>query len=62
MRSGEAHRLERTDIYQAKHIITLNKPEKHSRARMFKVSENLIEMLNNLPKKDPRSFPCALKG
>ena len=61
-RSGEAHRIEWINIDRAKLIITLNTPEKHSKARMIKVSEQLIGMLYNLPKTDKLVFPCSLKG
>ena len=46
MRSGEAKRLQWTDIDKEKHVITLNDPEKGSNPRMWRVSETLIEMLN----------------
>jgi len=62
MRSGEAHSLEWINIDTAQRIITLNKPEKHSKARMFKVSQQLIDMLNNLPKRSEKVFPCSKKG
>jgi integrase len=62
MRSGEAHSLEWINIDRAKLIVTLNKPEKHSLPRMFKVTEQLIEMLYNLPKTDTAVFPNSLKG
>jgi len=62
MRSGEAHRLEWINIDTSQRIVTLNNPEKHSKARMFKVSQKLIDMLNNLPKKSERIFPCSKKG
>jgi integrase len=56
MRSGEAKRLEWTDIDFEKSIVTLNKPEKGSLARMWRVSLNLITMLNLLPKTSIRVF------
>jgi integrase len=62
MRSGEAHRIQWINIDRGKLIVTLNNPEKHSNARMFKVSEQLIEMLNNLPKKGIYVFSGSLKG
>ncbi len=46
MRSGEAKRLQWTDIDKEKRVITLNDPEKGSNPRMWRVSETLIEMLN----------------
>ena len=62
IRSGEAHKIEWTDIDAEQKIITINKPEKHSNARMFKVSAKLIEMLNNLPKTSTYIFNCSKKG
>jgi len=56
MRSGEAKRLEWTDIDFEKSVVTLNKPEKGSLARMWRVSLNLIAMLNLLPKTSIRVF------
>ena len=62
MRSGEAKRLEWTDMDTEKRIITLNEPEKGSNPRMWKVSTQLIEMLNALPKTCEQIFPGSLKG
>jgi len=59
MRAGEAIRLEWTDIDFERHIITLNKPEKRSNPRMWKVSSELIAMLKNLPKENERVFGKA---
>ena len=56
MRSGEAKRLEWTNIDLAKSIITLNNPEKGSNPRMWKVSAKLIAMLYHLPKESQRVF------
>jgi integrase len=62
IRSGEAHQIQWTDIDAQQKIITINKPEKHSNARMFKVSTKLIEMLNNMPKTCTHVFNCYKKG
>jgi integrase/predicted RNA-binding Zn-ribbon protein involved in translation (DUF1610 family) len=62
MRSGEAKRLQWTDIDREKRIITLNEPEKNSNPRMWKVSPTLIEMLNALPKTCEQVFAGSLKG
>ena len=59
MRAGEAVRLEWTDIDFERRIITLNKPEKRSNPRMWKVSNKLIAMLKNLPKKGQKVFGTA---
>ena len=56
LRVGEALRLEWKDIDAKNCTITLNHPEKHGVCRMFKVSSELIAMLNNLPKKSDRIF------
>jgi len=56
MRSGEANKLEWTDIDTNNRIITLNNPEKNSNPRIFKVSSKLIDMLNALPKVSRRVF------
>lgn len=56
MRSGEANRLEWSDIDLERKTITLNNPEKNSKPRIFKVSSELIAMLNSLPKTSSRVF------
>jgi integrase len=56
MRSGEAKRLQWTDIDFEKCIITLNLPEKGSNPRMWRVSAKLTAMLNNLPRESQRIF------
>jgi integrase len=62
MRSGEAKRLQWTDIDHEKRIVTLNEPEKGSNPRMWRVSTALIEMLNALPKTSEQVFPGSLKS
>ena len=49
-RSGEAWRLEWTDVDSERNIITINSPEKNRLPRQFRVSSKLIAMLNVLPK------------
>ncbi|PVX26107.1 MAG: recombinase XerD [Candidatus Bathyarchaeum sp.] len=56
MRSGEAKRLQWTNIDSERRIITLNEPEKGSNPRAWKVTSELIGMLNSLPKKSHRVF------
>jgi len=56
MRIGEASRLEWTDLNLQNNTITLNEPEKHGKARMFKASVKLIGMLQALPKKNEGIF------
>jgi len=56
IRVGEALRLEWKDIDAKNCTITLNNPEKYGICRMFQVSNELIAMLYNLPKKSDRIF------
>jgi integrase len=56
MRSGEAKRLLWTNIDSERRIITLNDPEKGSNPRVWKVTSELIGMLNSLPKNSLRVF------
>jgi integrase len=62
MRSGEAKRLQWTDIDFERNVITLNEPEKGSNPRMWKVNSRLIEMLNMLPKQSEFIFTGSLKS
>ena len=56
MRSGEANRLEWSDIDTARRVVTLNRPEKGGNPRIFKGSVKLINMLDALSKKSQRVF------
>jgi integrase/recombinase XerD len=56
MRCGEAWKLQWIDVDFTRRTILLNEPEKHSNARMFKISPTLTAMLNTLPKKTERVF------
>jgi len=56
MRSGEAKRIEWTDIDFERNLITLNQPEKGSNPRIWKVTGKLVNMLNCLPKKGQKVF------
>lgn len=56
MRSGEAKRLEWTNIDFDKNIITLNLPEKNSNPRQWKVSQKLVGMLSTLPRDSIKVF------
>lgn len=56
MRSGEAKRLHWTDLDTERRLITLNDPEKGSNPRAWKVSVELIGMLDALPRKSQRVF------
>jgi integrase len=62
MRCGEARRLEWSDIDFERRTITLNKPEKKGKPRIFNVSGKLIGMLNALPKTSQRIFPTTVYG
>lgn len=63
LRVGEALRLEWKDIDVKKCTITLNNPEKHGVCRMFQVSNELIAILHNIPKKSDRIFGnCTLSS
>jgi len=65
MRVGEARRLQWTDVDFQRHLIILNNPEKRGNPRIFKVSLNLMNMLNALPRTSQRIFgnsPNALKA
>jgi len=56
MRCGEAKRVLRADVNSEKRLITLNRPEKGSNPRVWKVSQRLIGMLDNLRRNSPRIF------
>jgi integrase len=62
MRSGEAKTLHWTDIDFEKHLIRLNEPEKGSNPRIWRVSTELIAMLNNLPRKSEKVFGTGSPG
>ncbi|MEM3005876.1 MAG: tyrosine-type recombinase/integrase [Candidatus Bathyarchaeia archaeon] len=57
MRAGEAIRLEWTDIDFERRLITLNKPEKRSSPRVWRVSNELLARLMTLPREGKRIFP-----
>jgi integrase len=56
MRSGEAKRLQWIDVDFERHLIRLNDPEKGSNPRIWRVSAELIAMLNSLPRKSEKVF------
>lgn len=58
-RLGEGLRINWIDIDQRNSTIVINEPEKGSNPRMFKVSTNLIAMLNRLPKTNDKVFANA---
>jgi integrase len=60
VRSGEAIRLLWTDADLQHGSITVNRPEKHSLPRQFKISAKLIAMLNCLPKENDKVFTVDL--
>ena len=59
MRPGEAWRLKWIDIDSKRRLIRLNKPEKNSNPRIWKVSDKLMSMLNRLPKKSEYVFATS---
>jgi len=61
MRCGEAIRLTWMDVEMEHGIVTVNKPEKHSLPRQFKISGKLIAMLNRLPKQRDKVFHVDLR-
>jgi integrase len=60
MRCGEAKRLQWIDIGFEKNIITLNNPEKGSKARMWKANGKLMGMLSLLSRESERLFENGL--
>jgi integrase len=61
MRCGEAIRLTWMDVETEHGLVTVNKPEKHSLPRQFKISGKLIAMLNRLPKQRDKIFHVDLR-
>ena len=55
MRIGEAWNLKWTDIDSVNSTVSIT-PEKGSHARMFKVSNKLLAMINKMPKKSIKIF------
>jgi integrase len=56
MRAGEAVRLEWTDVDFERRVVTLNRPEKRSNPRMWRVSGELMGMVGALPRRGVRVF------
>jgi integrase len=61
MRLGEAWQLEWKDLDIENRTLTCNHPEKHSKARIFKISGQLANMLENLPKINQYVFNCGVR-
>ena len=59
IRIGECSRLTWSSLNTEANTLTLNKPEKNSLPRVFKVSTKLIGMLQQMPKKSDRIFPTS---
>jgi integrase len=55
MRIGEAWNLKWTNLDLVNNTIIIT-PEKHSHARMFKISAELLAMLSVLPKNSDKIF------
>jgi len=62
MRAGEAWSLKWIDINSVNNTVRLNTPEKYSNPRLFKVSNKLITMLDQLPNKSEKVFNGRLKS
>jgi len=60
MRCGEAKRILWTEVDTERRLITLNRPEKGSNPRVWKVTTELIGMLNAMPKEGPKVFGPSL--
>ncbi len=61
MRLGEAWQLEWTDLDVECRTLLCNHSEKNSKPRIFKISAQLVEMLQNLPKVNQYIFTCSPK-
>jgi len=59
LRIGEILRLRWRDIDVKRKLIIFNQPEKHGSSRVFRVSDKLLNMLSNLPKKGERIFNAS---
>jgi len=59
MRLGEAWMLEWTDLDMKNRTLSCNNPEKNSRPRLFKLSPDLTQMMNQLPKVNQFIFGCG---
>jgi len=57
MRSGEAKSLLWSNIDFERRLIILNTPEKGSNPRIFRITQELVDMLKALPKKSEYVFP-----
>jgi len=62
MRLGEAWLTEWTDVDSQNRTITCQNPEKRSRARAFKISAELAQMLLALPRNSQYIFTCLKKS
>jgi integrase len=56
MRSGEAKRIQWTDVDFDRRVLVLNEPEKNSLPRIWNPSPKLLNMLNAMPRKSERIF------
>jgi len=61
MRLGEAWMVEWTDLDPENRSVVCNHPEKNSKARMFQLSPQLVEMLQGLQKLNQYIFNCGVK-
>jgi integrase len=56
-RLGEAADLKWADIDFERRIIAINSPEKRGKARIFKATEKLLDMLAKMPRRGEKVFP-----
>jgi integrase len=61
MRIGEAWMVEWTDLDIEGLSVVCNHPEKHSKARSFQLTPQLVQMLQGLPKINQYIFNCGIK-
>jgi integrase len=61
MRLGEAWMVEWTDLDVEGRSVVCNHPEKHSKARSFQISPQLLQMLQGLQKINQYIFNCGTK-
>jgi integrase len=59
MRIGEAVRLKWIDLNTENSTVVLNKPEKHCRSRIFRLSSKLMGMFQAYPKKSEKIFTSS---
>jgi integrase len=61
MRLGEAWLVQWTDLDVENRSVVCNHPEKNSKARIFQISPQLVEMLQSLQKPNQYIFNCGTR-